>query len=289
MSVATRGTLAQALFNALNIQTTSTGQFSDAGGLDAVTSTLSDLGITNGIGGGQYGTNQTATRGQAFTMIARALGLADPSTPIDVASQALVDAGIVQGFNNDPTNIGINQPLRNVDLERLMTRTTTQLSQPSGDPDGSTIGDRIQDDADDAEDANRARYDPVYAAFLQAQGLRRAEIDDSIALSQDLFAEDTQRRSDRFGRATERAMEGIGMDFENRGLFRSGSRVGRQAERTAELGRDQAEAQYQAQRQQEQALRDYEARQAELDRQTAERRAMAEVEGITDELEEEYE
>ena len=139
-----------------------------------------------------------------------------------------------------------------------------------------------------SEDANRARYDPVYAAFLQAQGLRRSEIEDAIAISQDLYAQDTQRRSDRFQRATERAMEGIGTDFENRGLFRSGARVGRQAERTADLGRDQADAQYQAQRQQEQAIRDYEARIAELDRQTAERRAQAEVEGITDELEEEY-
>ena len=82
-------------------------------------------------------------------MIARALGLADSSTSIEAASQALVDAGIVRGFNNDPTNIGINQPLREVDLERLMTRTSTQLDQPSGEPDGSTIGDGIQDDADE--------------------------------------------------------------------------------------------------------------------------------------------
>lgn len=288
MAMATRGALAQALFNALEIQTTSTGRFSDAGYLDAITSTLADLGVTSGIGGGQYGTSQPATRGQAFTMIARALGLADTNTSIEAASQALVDAGIVKGYNNDPTSIGINDPLREADLGLLMTRLTPELDQPSGEPDGSTIGDQIQDDADDASDANRARYDPAYAAFLQAQGLRRSEIDDAILMSQGLFEQDTDRRSDMYGRATERAMKGIGTDFENRGLFSSGVRSGRQAERFGEIGYDQAEAQYQAQRQQEQALRGYEATRAELDRQTAIRRAEAEVEGITDELEEEY-
>ena len=82
-----RGDLAYALFNALGLKSVSgESKFSDAGLLGGVATTLADLGITKGVGDGKFGTGQATTRGQAFTMIARALKLADASTDIATAS-----------------------------------------------------------------------------------------------------------------------------------------------------------------------------------------------------------
>ena len=289
MALATRGDLASALFNALGIDPTSSGRFGDAGELDAVTSTLADLGITNGVGDGtQYGTAQVTTRGQAFTMIARALGLADANTSIQQASQALVNAGIVRGYGGDPNNLGINDPLRADHLGLLIDRLQPELERPSGDIGGGTVADRIVDNADQIRDENIAREDPAYAAYLRGVGIRTAEIADEIALRQDLFAEDARRRSESYARAQEQAMKGIQTGFEQRGLFRSGSRMRSEAEKRAELGYEQEAAQAGAQRDYESAIRALEQQQTALDREAEQRRIQAAAQGIQTEIEEPY-
>ncbi len=250
----TRGDLASAIYAALGItEPSSTGKFGDSGPLDGVTSTLADLGITNGVGGGQYGTTQQTTRGQAFTMIARALGLADANTSIDDASAALVNAGIVKGYSNDPNDIGINDPLQLDHLQLLMDRIAPVLSAKTGD--GTSIRDSTTETLDDVRETERARTDPAYAAFLAQQGIRLGEVDDEIALRQDLFIEDSRRRSEAYGRATEASIDGIQTDFENRGLFRSGTRMQREADKRQALGFEQEAAAYAAQRDHESGLR----------------------------------
>ncbi len=271
---ATRGQLAYALYNALGItEPSSTDRFSDAGYLAAVTSTLADLGITNGVGGDQFGTYQPTTRGQAFTMIARALGLAGPETSIAEASQALVNAGIVQGYG-DERGIGIDLPLEEPHIGLLMDRITPILDQDTGD--GSTRRDQLNDVADQARETSLGRQDPRYAAYLANLGVRRGEIDDELALRQDLFNEDQRRRSETYGRMTDKAMEGIGMDFENRGLFRSGTRLGRQAERRAEIGYQQEAEEYAAMRSLQERQRSLERERNALDRELAGERVAAE-------------
>ena len=286
--MATRGDLASALFNALGIEPTSSGRFGDAGELDAATSTLADLGITNGIGGGQYGTAQPTTRGQAFTMIARALGLADANTTIQQASQALVNAGIVQGYGGDPNNLGINDPLQLDHLGLLVNRLEPELERPSGDIGGGTVADRIVDQADQARDENVARQDPAYAAYLRGVGMRSAEIADEIALRQDLFAEDARRRSDAYARAQEQAMQGIQTGFEQRGLFRSGTRMRSEAEKRQQLGYEQEAAQAGAQREYEAGIRALEQQQSALEREAEQERIAAAARGIQTEIEEPY-
>lgn len=256
--VATRGDLAYALWKALGLtEPTSTGKFSDAGYLDGITSTLADLGITNGIGGGKYGTTRPLTRGEAFTMIARALGLADANTSIPEASQALVDAGIVKGYGNDPNNLGINDPLQKNHLDLLLNRMQTDLARPDA-TSGQTGYEKIQQAADETRDLNNARQNPSYAAFLQAQGARLGEINDEIALRQELFSEDARRRSEAYRLATEQAIKGVRTDWENRGLFRSGARLGRESETRDNIARQQEREQYAAQRQHESGLRSLE-------------------------------
>ena len=287
MAIATRGDLASAIFNALGVSPTSTGRFGDAGGLDAATSTLFDLGITRGVGGGQYGTAQTATRGQAFTMIARALGLADANTTIEQASQALVNAGLVRGYGNDPSNIGINDPLRADHLDLLIGRMQPELERPSPDParPESTVGDTIVEEADDIRDENVARRDPAYAAFLRGQGVRTADIEDELALRQEMFTEDARRRSEAYGRAQQDLTKGIRSGFEERGLFRSGTRMRTEAEKQAELGYEQEAAQAGAQRDYESLVRELQQKQSAIERETEARRIQAAAENILTEIE----
>jgi len=123
---ASRGQFAQSLYNALGIdQQTSSGKFSDAGG---VASTLKDLGITNGVGdGSKFGSNDVITRGQAFTMMARGLGLVDNSADIQTASNALRDAGIVKGYNNTG-ELGLNDPLQDKHVSLLMDRMAPHMN-----------------------------------------------------------------------------------------------------------------------------------------------------------------
>lgn len=287
--LATRNTLALALYEAMGIAApTSKGKFGDGGDLDGVVSTLADLGITNGVGNGQYGGAATTTRGQAFTMIARALGLADANTSIADASKALVDAGIVKGYGGDPNNLGINDPLQADHLGLLMDRLRPELSKTRIGED-KTVGEGILDTADELREDQMAQTDPTLAAFLASQGIRRGEIDDEIALRTDLFNEDARRRSEAYQRATDLAMDGIGTDFENRGLYRSAARMAQQGERRQQLGFQQEEEQYAAQRSYEAGIRALEQERSALDRETTQSKIASGVESAADGIESMYE
>ena len=247
MPNATRGDLGQAIYAALGISSpSSTGQFGDAGDLDGVLSTLFDLGITKGIGDGQYGTSQAATRGQTFMMIARALGLADGNTTMEQAAQALVAKGIVKGYNN-MGQLGLNDPIREGDLNLLMTRIAPVLAAKP-DPSTPSIIEKTQTELDSATEENLAKENPAYAAFLASQGFRLSQIDDEIRTRQDLYNEDALRRSESYLRKTENAIDGINEDFENRGFFRSGTRKQANADKTRDIGFDQEAANYDAHR-----------------------------------------
>lgn len=286
MSFATRNDLALALYEALGISApTSKGMFSDGGDLDGVVSTLGELGITNGIGQGQYGGAGQTTRGQAFTMIARALGLADASSSIEEASAALVSAGIVKGYGNNPNDIGIDDPLQADHLALLMDRLAPELAKTRvGETE--TVGDQIISETDEIREDNMAEADPTLAAFLASQGIRRGEIDDEIALRTDLYNEDARRRSETYARAADRATEGIGVDFENRGLYRSAARAARQSERRGEIGHQLENEQYAAQRQHESGLRSLEQQRSALDRETTQRKIASGVQSAADGIEE---
>ena len=276
-----RGDLAFALFKALGVEPTSSGKFSDAGYLDDITSTLFDLGITNGVGGGQFGTAQPTTRGQAFTMIARALGLADKNTSIEQASQALVNAGIVKGYNNDPRNLGINDPLEKKHLGLLIDRLKPELTRT-----GSK--ERLTEQSQEAREAELVLDNPAYAAYLQQLGVRRGEIKDEMALRTDLFNEDARRRSESYQRAAERAVDGVQTDFENRGLFRSGTRLRREAETRQNIGYQQEQAQYAAQRAYEEAQRSLGLNLNELDREAAMKRVSTQASQAQEQIEEPF-
>jgi len=268
---------------------TSNDKFSDTGDLGGVASTLSDLGITVGVGGGKFGTNQIITRGQAFTMIARALGLAGPGDDLATASQALVDAGIVKGYGATG-DLGLNDPLKPEHTGLLMGRITPELDKPSTNPDGSqsTIRDDITDTVLEAEDNAQAEIDPTYAAYLNSIGVSIGQVEDEMSLRQELFQEDSRRRSDTYARATDRAMEGIATDFENRGLTRSGTRLKKQAERTGQLGYESEQASYQAQRQHEAGQRELNRQLTQLETDRLNARVQSDTTAATDEIQDQY-
>lgn len=276
---ATRGDLAFAIFKALGLtETSGDGRFSDGGYMSGMLTTLADLGITNGIGGGKFGTTNTTTRGEAFTMIARALGLADKDTSIAQASQALVDAGIVKGYGNDPGNLGLNDPLRPDHLNILVGRVSPEITKKR--PDGSSIASDAATKTSEAASLNKAKQDPAYAAYLASVGVRRDQINDEIALRDQLFTQDSRMRSETYGRAAEQGVDGARMDFENRGLFKSGTRVGKEADVRAQVGYQAAQAALQAQMAKEQAdmssrraLADLDADAANAEVQSDEKRA----------------
>lgn len=283
----TRGDLAYALFTAMGLTNTSGGgTFSDAGYLDGITTTLADLGITNGVGEGVYGTGQETTRGQAFTMIARALGLADASTSIEDASAALVAAGLVKGYGNNPNNLGLDDPLRTDHLGLLMDRMKPELDRVT--EDGTTVRENIAVRVDDAADENRAETDPAWSAFLEQQGIKRADIDTAIKERQALYDFDTKRRSETFARATDQAIEGVGTDFENRGLYRSGTRMRTEAEKATAIGYEQSAADLAAQRAKHASDATDRRNQEKIDRETEAERVRVEGEAAGDRTEESY-
>jgi len=289
MAVATRGDFASALYAALGIESpSSTGQFSDAGQLDGVTSTLADLGITYGVGDGAFGTEQTVTRGQAFTMMARALGLVGGNASIEQASQALVTAGIVSGYADG--SLQLNAPLESNHVGLLMERMAPELERPvdAADPGHGTVGDSIHEATQSAADTNLAREDSGYAAYLAHSGVRLSEIQDEIALREDLFHEDTRRRSETYQRATDQAIKGHRTDFENRGLFRSGTRARVEADKRQKIGYQEAQENYAAQRDFEQGQRVLGSSAAEIERQREARRIGAAADGIRAEMEDGY-
>ena len=287
-ALATRNNLALALYEAMGISApTSRGAFGDGGDLDGVVSTLADLGITKGVGSGQYGGARQTTRGEAFTMIARALGLADTNTSIEDASAALVEAGIVKGYSNDPGNLGLNDPLQTDHLGLLMDRLSPELGKTRVG-ESSTVGDQILDNAQAIREDNMAERDPSLAAFLASQGIRRSEIDSEIALREDLYNQDALRRSDTYARATDRALEGIGTDFENRGLYRSAARMRRGNERREQLSDQLADDNYAAQRTYESGIRALQQERSALDRETIQRKVDSGVDYAVQDMEDLY-
>jgi hypothetical protein len=278
----TRGDFAQALYQTIGVTSpSSTGTFADAGTYDGAASTLADLGVTNGVGAGQFGTTQTISRGEAFTMMARLLGLAPAGASIQQAAQALVNAGIVKGYADG--NLGLSDQLLPDHLNMLMGRLNTELDR--ADPStGLTRREGLLDQVSGAKDATAARENPAWAAFLQAQGLAGSQIDDEIALRQSLFQEDARRRSEAYARATDRAIEGTQMDFENRGLFRSGTRLNREAKTRERIGFDLEQEQYTAQRAQEELQRLLEQQRSGLSRETAAMRLQMATEAAANEI-----
>tara|TARA_R110000744_G_scaffold251097_3_gene367108 strand:- start:86 stop:949 length:864 start_codon:yes stop_codon:yes gene_type:complete len=250
---ATRGDFAVALYTTLGITgPSSTGAFSDGGVNDGIYSTLSDLGITNGVGGGRFGAETAVTRGQAFTMMARALGLADASTSIEDASRALVDAGLVKGYGNTG-ELGLNDPLKPEHMAKLMTRMEPELARVTDEASGATVGSGVLDDAATAGQESQAATDPAYAAFLIQQGINLNRVGADIDQRQSLYDQDSLRRSETYASSMLDAKEGINADFENRGFMRSGTRLRKGNESDTKIGAMQERESYAAQRAKEQA------------------------------------
>lgn len=285
MATATRGDLGLALFEALGIEPTGTGRFTDAGYLDAVATTLADLGITRGVNAENFGPTMGTTRGQAFTMIARALGLADANDSIERASQALVEAGIVRGYGNTG-NLGLDDPLRAQDLETLMGRVAPEFNRGNGS--GGTLRDTLAMRADSERDARRSRQDPAFAAFLREVGISEAAIDDEIRTRQELYNLDTKRRAEDFARAAEESRRGVATDFENRGLFRSGTRAREQQRVTEDTNRALSNANTAAQRDFESGTRALERERLGLNRELSAERLAYETRQRTREIEAPY-
>ena len=270
-----RGDLAYALFNALGLtQVSGESRFSDGGMLGGVATTLADLGITKGVGDGKFGTGQATTRGQAFTMIARALKLADASTDIATASQALVDAGIVKGYGNTG-ELGLNDPLAPEHLALLIGRIEPELEKT--DETGETIREKAASGVIAAQDTNRANTDPKFAAYLNQIGVGIGEVQDEIALRKELFNFDSKRRSETFARSAESSVDGVQTDFENRGFTRSGTRVGQEALTRQNVGYEAKAASLAAQRAFEENQRALGRRQTELEIERAEARTDADT------------
>lgn len=282
---ATRGDLAFALASAMGIdEPSSSGKFSDGGYLDGITSTLADIGVTNGIGDGIFGTMNNTTRGEAFAMIARAMGLATAESSIEEASMALVAAGIVQGYGGDPNSLGLNEPLQTDHLGLLMERISPEFAKV--DESGLSGTDKIRQKVDDARDSALALKDPAYAAFMASTGVAKGEIDDEIKLRTELYDEDAKRRTETYGRAAEDAAGGIGQDFENRGLTRSGAHMMKQAKNDADSAYALGEAQTTAQRAHEESQRALARQSSEYQRAMDEARRASETAGAETEIEE---
>lgn len=224
----TRGDVAYKIYQALGIsQPSSTDHFDDGGYLAGVASTLKDLGITEGIGGRQFGTMNNITRGEAFTLLARALKLVPPGTDIGTASEALRQAGIIQGYANG--DLGLNDTITTGQIDLIMNRAAPLWDQPppGGDATGGSVRDTHEQAGQAIRDEGLARRDPTFAAYLQAAGVRQAQIEDEMETRADLFGQATGRRSEQYAKQAEDARRGINMDFENRGFYRSGTREDR--------------------------------------------------------------
>lgn len=236
VTYATRGDFAEALYDLIGFDSpTSNDGFDDAGG---AASTLKDLGITNGIGNNQYGSSRQITRGEAFTMIARALGMADANTSIEYASQMLVEAGIIQGYGGDPNQLGLNDPIQTEHLALLLNPETGRVAPLMEDINnretGETLRESILVEADDVRNTNIAENDPAFAAFLATQGVRKADVKANIELLMGTGG-DTEQPGGLWGQELadtrlefedmlEQAMTNVTNDFQDRGLFRSGVR-----------------------------------------------------------------
>ena len=216
--------MAFAIFEWLGLtEPTSSGVFSDGGFLDGITSTLSDLNITNGIGDGKFGTTEGLTRGQAVTLMARAMGLADASMSIEETAAIMVEKGYLKGYGNDPNNLGLDDPIQRDHMQLLLSRGTKYMDTPG--EDGITPRQRVTETADTLVEENQAKTDPTYAAYLEAAGVRKGQIDAELEKRQELFTVEAGRRKEMFNDKGYQAAKGANMDAENRGLYKSGVRT----------------------------------------------------------------
>lgn len=289
MEYATRGDFAEQLYALLGMdKPTSTDKFADAGG---AASTLMDLGITNGIGEGQYGTDQTVTRGEAFTMIARALGLVDNKASIEQGTQALVNAGIVKGYNNDPNQLGIGDPLQLDHLGILLApdRVGAALKQEA-DPSqpGITVLDTLQSKADDARNANIAENDPGFAAFLAEQGIRKSDRQAVIDQRVGQYDIGVQKIQDEYDDQLDDDLRSSNLAWEDRGLHRSGARVAANTEISTDNQRQQGTALFDYQTAHENWLQQQNQQLLAWDREVLERATQAEADMAQKEIEDAY-
>ena len=282
----TRGEFAQQLFDQLGLKITSTGVFDDAGSLDGVLSTLADIGVTNGVAPGEFGTDREITRGEAFTFLARALGLATAKSTIPQAAQALVEAGIVKGYGNDATDLGLNDPLQGPHADLLFgsDRVQSFLKQP-GSP-GSTKG---QDIVSDALDQGLRKNDPAFSAFLRAAGIEKAQIRDEIAYRIDQTNREIGRLAAGFDRQREEGVENIDRGFEERGVFRSTARVEKGANLVNDINRQQYDTEEAKKDALDAANRASQAQIAAIQRQIAEERLNAQQTAQAAALQSQYE
>lgn len=227
MAGMTRGAFAYKLFEKLGLKETSDSSFTDAGYLAGILGAFEDAGIVNGKNEGTFGTSHEITRGEAFTMLARAYGLADAKTSVADAAKALQEAGVVRGTGGSG-NLDLSGGLRTEDFGHLMNQFDTWAAK---NPEGFTP---VNDDAVVSGRAGRLDTeivaDPEYAAQLRGYGLSREQIRSAFDAQQaqienrlmDLAAQ-TNRQQEQFSESNQNA-------HEQRGFIRSGQYLRREAE-----------------------------------------------------------
>lgn len=215
----TREAFADMLYDKLGLTTLSEGVFSDAGGKAGA---LFDAGIANGIGDGLFGGANNITRGEAFTLLARAYGLADKSTSVADASKALVDAGIVKGYDGSG-NLGLADTLKASDAVHLFNQF-----------DAAGVGEATPNEAVDAGQGERldteVMADPNFAAQLRGFGLSEAQIESAFDAQQAAIENRLLDVAAQTSRQTEQFVENNDISHEQRGFFRAGQRLRRAQE-----------------------------------------------------------
>lgn len=83
--------------------------------------------------------------------------------------------------------------------------------------------------------------DPAYLAFLRAQGIEESEAMGEIDRRVSSLTRGLTRRMPVYSDRNERSMESIGLDFEGRGLHRSGARLVAQQRAANDIDRDRLE------------------------------------------------
>jgi len=217
----TRGEFGATLFEQLGLSPSkSSPVFSDGGGrMDGVLTALKDAGITNGVGDGKFGTSNTITRGEAFTMLARAYGLAGSGDSIEQAAQSLVNAGVVNGYADG--SLGLGDALDDNQMSLLMGRMSGV---------GTPVTDSTVATGEGARLDTELTADPEFVAQLRGFGLS----EEQIRATNDFQATALNNRlaslGDVYGEQRKQAAQGINISSENRGMFRSGGRLKQLAE-----------------------------------------------------------
>lgn len=227
MTAATRGDFAFRLFEQGGYDADSAGVFSDAAGtpLDAALSALSDAGVSQGISEDEFGALNKISRGEAFTMLARHLGLADPSTSIADASNALVSAGVVQG-RPDGT-LGLAETLTSNELDLLLQQSQASGISPVGPArQAEGRGDRLD---------IAVFQDPEFAGLASGLGLSGQQAQLAYDNQSSAFEDRLAGLAQDFASQRLNSSRTINQDFEARGFFGSGARERVQDENTATI------------------------------------------------------